>query len=60
MLKEVLVEGEKEQVLGKGDTTYFEGGKRHIVTNILDTPAIGLDIFVPGWSFDFWLKRKRL
>jgi len=26
------------------------------VTNPLDQPSSGIDIFVPGRSFDFWLK----
>jgi len=55
----VQVEGGLEQILDEGDTAYFDSGERHIVTNVLDTPAIGLDIFVPGHSFDFWLKRKK-
>ncbi|MBN2180844.1 MAG: cupin domain-containing protein [Sedimentisphaerales bacterium] len=47
-----------EQVLGEGDAVYIPGGQSHIVTNPLDVPSVGLDIFVPGRSFDFWLKRK--
>lgn len=54
----VQVEDGQEQILNVGDTAYFEGGEKHIVTNALDTPAIGLDIFVPGRSFDFWLKQN--
>ncbi len=49
-----------EQELCEGDTAYIPGGETHVVTNPLDEPSIGLDIFVPGRSFDFWLKRKRL
>jgi len=29
----------------------------HIVENALDTESVGLDIFVPGRSFDFWAER---
>ena len=47
-----------EQVLGEGDAAYIPGNEPHIVTNILDVPSIGIDIFVPGRSFDFWLKRQ--
>lgn len=43
--------------LGEGDAVYIPGDESHIVTNPLETPASGLDIFVPGRSFDFWLKR---
>ncbi len=48
-----------EQVLGKGDTAYIPGNEPHIVKNVLDEPTVGIDIFVPGRSFDFWLKRKK-
>jgi quercetin dioxygenase-like cupin family protein len=46
-----------EEVLGEGDAAYIPGNEPHIVTNVLDVPSIGLDMFVPGRSFDFWLKR---
>ncbi len=42
----------------EGDCIYIPGGEKHVVTNELNKPSIGLDIFVPGRSFDFWLKRK--
>jgi quercetin dioxygenase-like cupin family protein len=48
-----------EETLGEGDAAYIEGNEPHVVTNPLDKPSIGLDIFVPGRSFDFWLKRKQ-
>jgi len=48
-----------EETLDEGDAAYIEGNESHVVTNPLDTPSIGLDIFVPGRSFDFWLKRKQ-
>lgn len=48
-----------EQELGEGDAVYIPGSEPHIVTNPLQTPSVGLDIFVPGRSFDFWLKRKK-
>jgi quercetin dioxygenase-like cupin family protein len=49
-----------EQELCEGDTAYIPGGETHVITNPLDETSIGLDIFVPGRSFDFWLKRKKL
>jgi mannose-6-phosphate isomerase-like protein (cupin superfamily) len=49
----------REHVLDVGDTATIPGGEPHVVTNPLDRPATGLDIFVPGRSFDFWLNRKR-
>lgn len=47
-----------EQTLGAGDAVYIPGNESHIVTNPLDSPTVGLDIFIPGRSFDFWLRRK--
>ena len=47
-----------QETLDEGDTVYIPGNEPHVVTNPLDEPSIGLDIFVPGRSFDFWLKRK--
>ena len=48
-----------KQELGAGDTAYIPGGVPHIVTNALPEPSTGIDIFVPGRSFDFWVKRKQ-
>lgn len=48
-------------VLDEMDTAYIDGNQEHIVTNPLeDEISVGLDIFVPGRSFDFWLKKKEL
>lgn len=46
-----------EVVLGECDAAHFEGGELHQVVNVLDEPSIGLDVFTPSRSFDFWLKR---
>jgi quercetin dioxygenase-like cupin family protein len=54
----VTTDGGGEQFLSEGDAAYIPGGEPHIVTNALDEPSMGLDIFVPGRSFDFWAKRK--
>lgn len=54
----IITDDDGEQVLAKGDAVYISGGQSHIVTNPLEEPSVGLDIFVPGCSFDFWLKRK--
>ena len=56
---QMAVETEKdgEQVLSEGDAVYIPGGEPHVVTNVLDEISVGLDIFVPGRSFDFWLNR---
>jgi len=54
---EIVTASESVEV-GVGDAVFIPGGESHIVRNPLKTPSIGLDIFVPGRSFDFWLKRK--
>ena len=54
----IAIGDEDEQALGVGDTAYIPGNEEHVVRNPLDKTSSGLDIFVPGRSFDFWLKRK--
>jgi quercetin dioxygenase-like cupin family protein len=54
----IVTDKDGEQVLEEGDTAYIPGNEPHVVKNVLNEPSIGLDIFVPGRSFDFWLKRK--
>jgi len=54
-----LVNGAGEEAeLGPGDAAYFEGGEPHQVINMLDEPSVGVDIFCPRRSFDFWRQRK--
>jgi len=53
----VVTEEEGEQVVGEGDAAYIPGNQAHIVKNLLGEPSAGLDIFVPGRPFGFWLKR---
>lgn len=55
----IYTEADGEMALEEGDTAYIPGGEAHTVTNALDEPSSGLDIFIPGRSFDFWLKRKK-
>jgi quercetin dioxygenase-like cupin family protein len=58
--KLAILAGEGNEVeLSKGDTAYIPGDEEHVVRNPLERPSVGLDIFVPGRSFDFWLKRKK-
>ncbi len=38
---------------------YFAPDEPHAVINPLDTPSVGIEVFVPGRSFDFWLERAR-
>ena len=46
------------QELSENDAVYIPQDVPHIVSNPLTEPSVGIDIFVPGRSFDFWLKRK--
>jgi len=55
----IATDADGEQVLDEGDAVYIPGDEPHVVTNPLDVPSVGLDIFVPGRSFDFWLQRKK-
>jgi quercetin dioxygenase-like cupin family protein len=48
----------REELLGEGDAAYFEGGEPHSIVNDLDEPSVGIDVFAPGRSFDFWLGRR--
>jgi len=56
----IVTEEEGEEEVCEGDAIYIPSGQQHIVKNLLDTPSAGIDIFVPGRSFDFWLKRKEM
>ncbi len=57
---EIIVKTENdEQKLKIGDTVYISEGEIHTVINPLNKISIGLDIFIPGRSFDFWLNRNK-
>jgi quercetin dioxygenase-like cupin family protein len=58
--KLIITTDDDEQELSENDAAYIPGNEPHIVTNPLKEHSIGIDIFVPGRSFDFWLKRKNL
>ena len=49
----------EDQVVEKGDVIYIPGDEPHWVANPLDEVAVGLDIFVPGRPFDFWLTQLK-
>jgi quercetin dioxygenase-like cupin family protein len=48
-----------ESLLLPGDAVYFASNESHAIENALDEESVGIDIFTPGRSFDFWLKRSR-
>ena len=49
-----------ESILGSGDAVYFAPNEKHSIENMLEEPSTGIDIFVPGRSFDFWKKKKSI
>jgi quercetin dioxygenase-like cupin family protein len=57
--KLTITTDEDEKELSINDTVYIPGNESHIVSNPLNETSVGIDIFVPGRSFDFWLKRKQ-
>lgn len=61
----VVLEGEltiytedNEATLRKHDAAHLEPWETHRVENTGDGLAIGLDVFAPGRSFDFWTDRE--
>ena len=56
--KLTITTDDDEQELAENDAVFIPGDEPHVVTNPLKEPSVGIDIFVPGRSFDFWLKRK--
>jgi len=57
--KLIITTDDDEQELDENDAVFIPGNETHIVSNPLAEPSVGIDIFVPGRSFDFWLKRKK-
>ncbi|QLG27310.1 cupin domain-containing protein [Halorarum halophilum] len=56
---ELTVYTEDDEVtLGPYDSTWLEPWERHRVENTGDERAVGVDVFAPGRSFDFWLDRE--
>jgi quercetin dioxygenase-like cupin family protein len=56
--KLVITTDDDEQELSENDAVFIPGDEPHIVSNPLSETSVGIDIFVPGRSFDFWRKRK--
>ena len=47
-----------EVTLGPYDSVLLESDEPHRVENTGDERAVGIDVFAPGRSFDFWLDRE--
>jgi quercetin dioxygenase-like cupin family protein len=43
--------------LAPDDSVHLAAGERHRVENTGEERAVGLDVFAPGRSFDFWTDR---
>lgn len=56
--KMLLTTDDEAQELNEGDSAYIPANEPHALRNALTVTSIGVDIFVPGRSFDFWSKRK--
>ncbi len=54
----VITTDDEEYDLNEGDAVCISGNEPHALKNALREPSICVDIFVPGRSFGFWLKRK--
>ena len=52
-------DGQESQTLSQGDSVFIPGDEMHMVSNPLKSVSVGIDIFVPGRSFDFWLNRDK-
>jgi quercetin dioxygenase-like cupin family protein len=55
----IMTDSDGETTVGVGDAAFIPGGETHVVANPRSTPSVGLDIFVPGRSFDFWKNRLK-
>jgi quercetin dioxygenase-like cupin family protein len=56
---ELTVETENDRVtLERYDSVLLEADEPHRVENTGDDRAVGLDVFAPGRSFDFWAERE--
>lgn len=49
---------EKSVTLGEYDSVLLDSWESHRVENTGDERAVGLDVFAPGRSFDFWTDRE--
>ncbi len=56
---ELTVATEDDEIrLGEFDSVLLESNESHRVENTGEEMAIGLDVFAPGRSFDFWTDRE--
>ncbi|SDC64057.1 Cupin domain-containing protein [Desulfurella multipotens] len=48
---------DREVILSQNDCVFIEPNEPHVVKNLLNEASVGLDIFVPGRDFSFWLNK---
>ncbi|WP_331234883.1 cupin domain-containing protein [Natronorarus salvus] len=53
-----VVTEDDEVTLGQYDSVWLESWEGHRVENTGTERAVGLDVFAPGRSFDFWTDRE--
>jgi quercetin dioxygenase-like cupin family protein len=53
-----LYNEDDEVTLERYDSVWLESWESHRVANEGDEMAVGLDVFAPGRSFDFWTERE--
>jgi len=53
----VRLEDGTEERMEPGSACFFPPNEPHQVVNALDVPSVGIEIFVPGRYFDFWIKK---
>ena len=53
-----VVTEEDEVTLAANDSVFLESNEAHRIENTGEGTAIGLDVFAPGRSFDFWTDRE--
>jgi quercetin dioxygenase-like cupin family protein len=53
----VRLEDGTEERLEAGSACTFAPDEVHQVENPLDEVSVGIEVFVPGRSFDFWLEK---
>lgn len=49
---------DEESTLEQYDSVWLDSWEAHRVENTGDERAVGLDVFTPGRSFDFWTDRQ--
>ena len=49
---------EQSATLGEYNSVWLVPWESHRVENTAEETAVGLDVFVPGRSFDFWTDRE--